>query len=151
MLQGFSSSLFHWDDSKQSFHVKNGIYVAHLSQMSLSGILSQFVYAATCLKLVELLVKKVEIASVRSPTLKAFANSVSVWLEVSVFTHKVIINVGKYQNIVFCNSNLHFFSVVVEKRLRDVALREEMKSVESDNKNSFTLLGLASTLSRFFL
>ncbi|RWR76055.1 gamma-tubulin complex component 5 [Cinnamomum micranthum f. kanehirae] len=113
MLQGFSSSFFNWNDSKQTFHVKNGIYVSHLSQTSLSGILSQFVYTATCLKLVELFVQKVEIPSVRTPTLKAFANSVSVWL----------------------------------KRLRNVALREEMKSAESHDKNTFTLLGLASTLS----
>lgn len=89
MLQGFSSSFFNWNDSKQTFHVKNGIYVTHLSQTSLSGILGQFVYAATCLKLVELFVQKVEIPSVRTPTLKAFANSVSVWLKVSVFSHNI--------------------------------------------------------------
>lgn len=113
MLQGFSSSLFYWEESAQSFRVKNGIYVVHLSQTSLRGILSQFLYGATCLKLVEIFLKKVEISSARSPTLEAFANSVSVWL----------------------------------KRLRNVALREEIKSVGSDNETTFTLLGFTNSLS----
>ncbi|OVA18128.1 Spc97/Spc98 [Macleaya cordata] len=82
MLQGFSSSLFYWDDKGQSFHSKSGIYLTHLSQASLNGILSQFVYGATCLQLVEIFIKKVQMSSLRSPpTLKAFANSVSAWLK----------------------------------------------------------------------
>ncbi|XP_058069305.1 uncharacterized protein LOC131218651 isoform X2 [Magnolia sinica] len=97
MLQGFSSPLFYWEDSEQRFHVKKGIYVPHLSQTSLIGILSQFVYSATCLHLVESFVKKVEISSVRSPpTLRAFANSVSIWLKRlrSVALKKETVSVG---------------------------------------------------------
>ncbi|KAL6317916.1 hypothetical protein AAG906_030956 [Vitis piasezkii] len=49
---------------------------------SLHVILNQFMYAATCLKLVEILINKVE-KSVRQspPTLKAFACSISTWLK----------------------------------------------------------------------
>ncbi|KAI3957467.1 hypothetical protein MKW98_003188 [Papaver atlanticum] len=82
MLQGFSSSLFYWNDKGQYFHFKSGIYLIHLSQASLSEILNQFVYGATCLQLVEIFVKKVQMSSSRSsPTLKAFAISVSAWLK----------------------------------------------------------------------
>ncbi|KAF8410003.1 hypothetical protein HHK36_002523 [Tetracentron sinense] len=115
MLQGFSSSLFYWDHSEQSFRAKNGIYVTHLSQTSLFVILNQFMYGATCLQLVEVFVSKVETSSMRlpPPTLKAFANSVCSWL----------------------------------KRLRSVALKEEMKMSSSDTRTSPTLLGLANALS----
>jgi gamma-tubulin complex component 5 len=83
MLQGLSSSLFYWDQGKKSFNAKSGIYVAHLSHTSLVNILNQFMYAATCLQLVEIVVNKVE-KSVRlpPPTLRAFSCSVSNWLKV---------------------------------------------------------------------
>ncbi|XP_010248230.1 PREDICTED: gamma-tubulin complex component 5 [Nelumbo nucifera] len=114
MLQGFSGSLFYWDDSRRSFCAKNGIYVSHLSQTSLSGILNQFIYSSTCLQLVEAFIKKVEMSSFRSPpTLKAFASSVSAW----------------------------------HKRLRSIALKEEMKIAESDTITTPTFLGLANALS----
>ncbi|GFY86901.1 Spc97 / Spc98 family of spindle pole body (SBP) component [Actinidia rufa] len=98
------------------FHAKRGIYVTHLSQTSLHVILNQFTYAATCLKLVEVVANKVE-TSVRlpSPTLRAFACSVSAWL----------------------------------KRLRDMALKEEVNIRNSNSGTAPTLLGLASSLSRF--
>ncbi|PSS31393.1 Pentatricopeptide repeat-containing protein, partial [Actinidia chinensis var. chinensis] len=82
ILQGLSSSLFYWDNVRQDFHAKSGIYVTHLSQTSLHVILNQFTYAATCLKLVEVVANKVE-TSVRlpSPTLRAFTCSVSAWLK----------------------------------------------------------------------
>ncbi|PIA52323.1 hypothetical protein AQUCO_01000292v1 [Aquilegia coerulea] len=82
MLQGFSSSLFYWDKNGRSFCFKSGIYLNHISQTSLSCILSQFIHTATCLHLVEIFIKKVEMSSLRSPpTLRAFGNSVSVWLK----------------------------------------------------------------------
>ncbi|GLT50023.1 hypothetical protein SLA2020_235370 [Shorea laevis] len=82
MLQGFSCSLLYWDEIAQRFCVKNGIYVTHLSHSSLHELLSQFLYTATCLKLVEILVTKVE-NHFRSPppTLRAFASSISAWLK----------------------------------------------------------------------
>nr|GMD94539.1 gamma-tubulin complex component 5-like isoform X1 [Ipomoea batatas] len=81
ILQGLSSSLFYWDDTGERFCAKKGIYVSHLSQTSLYLILDQFTYAATCLKLVEIIVNKVE-KSVRAPppTLRAFLCSISTWL-----------------------------------------------------------------------
>ncbi|KAE9460902.1 hypothetical protein C3L33_07269, partial [Rhododendron williamsianum] len=82
ILQGLSSSLFYWDDVRLTYLAKTGIYVTHLSQKSLHVILNQFMYAATCLRLVEVVVNKVE-KSVRlpSPTLRAFSCSVSAWLK----------------------------------------------------------------------
>ncbi|XP_062158934.1 uncharacterized protein LOC133866426 isoform X3 [Alnus glutinosa] len=114
MLQGLSSSLFYWDQSEGGFNAKTGIYVAHLSHTSLVTILNQFMYAATCLQLVEIVVNKVE-TSVRlpPPTLRAFTCSVSAWL----------------------------------KRLRDIALKEEMKIHDADIGTTLTLLGLTSSLS----
>ncbi|GAA0157206.1 non-motor microtubule binding protein [Lithospermum erythrorhizon] len=81
-LQGFSSSLFGWDSKDERFTVKDGIYVTHLSQTSLRGVLDQFMYAATCLQLVENIVTKIENAAARAPppTLRAFAFSISSWL-----------------------------------------------------------------------
>ncbi|XP_010940138.3 uncharacterized protein [Elaeis guineensis] len=114
MLQGFCSSLFFWDIDRQRFCAKDGIYASHLSQTSLRGVLNQFLFAGTCLKQVELFVKKVEASHQRAPTLKAFSNSVSSWL----------------------------------KRLHDVALKEEVKSIGSDS-GMLTLLGLTSSLSSF--
>lgn len=83
MLQGLSGSLFYWDDTGLRFRFKSGIYVTHLSQTSLYHILEQFLYAGTCLKLVDIVVNKVEKAkSLAPPTLRAFASSVSTWLRV---------------------------------------------------------------------
>lgn len=83
MLQGLSSSLFYWDDTGLFFRFKSGIYVTHLSQTSLFHILEQFLYAGTCLKLVDMVVHKVEkTKSLTPPTLRAFASSVSTWLRV---------------------------------------------------------------------
>ncbi|KAL5844957.1 hypothetical protein ACOSQ4_010915 [Xanthoceras sorbifolium] len=114
ILQGFSSSLFYWDNIGQSFRVKSGIYVTHLSHKSLHVLLNQFTYAATCLKLVEIVVCRVD-SNVRidSPTLRAFSCSVSAWL----------------------------------KKLRGIALKEEMKISESNIGITPTLLGLANSLS----
>ncbi|XP_059453024.1 uncharacterized protein LOC132183672 isoform X2 [Corylus avellana] len=113
MLQGRSSSLFYWDQSEGSFNAKTGIYVAHLSHTSLVTILNQFMYAATCLQLVEILINKVETSVRFPPTLRAFTCSVSAWL----------------------------------KRLRDIALKEEMKIHDADIGTTLTLLGLTSSLS----
>lgn len=83
MLQGFSSSLFYWDQNGKSFQVKSGLHVNHLSHTSLHAIVHQFMYAATCLQLVEVLVNKIEkSAKLPPPTLRAFACSVSSWLTV---------------------------------------------------------------------
>ncbi|CAA3033381.1 Hypothetical predicted protein [Olea europaea subsp. europaea] len=81
MMQGLSSSLFSWDDNGHCFRVKGGIYVIHLSQTSLYGVLDQFIYAATSLKWVEIVVNKIEKSKrLPPPTLRAFACSVSTWL-----------------------------------------------------------------------
>ncbi|XVF24586.1 hypothetical protein REPUB_Repub13aG0140700 [Reevesia pubescens] len=82
MLQGFSGSWFYWDEKRRRFCVRSGIYLTHLSQSSLGVILNQFLYAATCLELVQITVSKVE-SRLRSPppTLRAFASSVSSWLK----------------------------------------------------------------------
>lgn len=57
--------------------------MTHLSQGSLRGVLDQFLYAATCLQLVEINMNKIQ-KSVGSPTptLRAFSCSVSAWLRV---------------------------------------------------------------------
>lgn len=113
MLLGFSSSIFYWDDDRQEFCFKDGIYLSHLSQASLSAILNQFAFGGTCLKKVEFFVKKVEASHQRAPTLKGFANSVKSWL----------------------------------KRLRDIALKEEVKLAVSESGKSVTLLGLTDSTS----
>lgn len=78
ILQGFSSSLFYWDHSGHCFRIQSGIYVSHLSKTGLYGFLDQFMFAATCLKLVEFSVNRVEkYGGSPSPTLRAFACSVS--------------------------------------------------------------------------
>lgn len=84
MLQGFSSSLFYWDHGGRKFRIRDGLYLTHLSKRSLHENLDQFIYAATCLQLIESFVKKVEKSVKSPPTLKAFANSVSMWLKVSI-------------------------------------------------------------------
>nr|AAF79606.1 F5M15.11 [Arabidopsis thaliana] len=52
-LQGFSSPFIFWDRKEQTFRAKSEIRVSHLSQSSLHVLLAGFLYAATCLKLVE--------------------------------------------------------------------------------------------------
>ncbi|MQM08328.1 hypothetical protein Taro_041183 [Colocasia esculenta] len=117
MLQGFSSPLFTWDENSRNFVVAHGKFVSHLSQSSFRCILNQFVHAATCLKLVELFIKEVETLKNGFPTLKAFSNSVSLWL----------------------------------KRVRNIALNEEVKTSPSDSKVTTTLVGLTNPLSRLVL
>lgn len=83
MLQGYSGSLFYWDVNVHSFQPKSGMYVNHLSHTSLDAILSHFMYAATCLQLIEILVNRVEKSKGSPPpTLRAFVSSVSSWLKV---------------------------------------------------------------------
>lgn len=83
MLQGFSGSLFFWDHNGNTFRVKSGIYLSHLSQTSLHSLLNQFMYAATCLQLVEITVNRVETSFPKPPpTLKGFVCSASAWLKV---------------------------------------------------------------------
>ncbi|KAL9663352.1 hypothetical protein QQ045_018738 [Rhodiola kirilowii] len=81
MLQGYSTCIFYWDNSALLYRAKSGVHVDHLSYTSLGVILNQFLYAASCLKLVETIVNKVE-TSVRlcPPTLRAFTFSISEWL-----------------------------------------------------------------------
>lgn len=84
MVQGLSGSIFYWDDKKHCFCVQSGIYVSHLSQMSLYRVLNQFMFAANCLKVVDIVVNKIQKSkSLPPPTLRAFACSVSAWLRVS--------------------------------------------------------------------
>ncbi|KFK42428.1 hypothetical protein AALP_AA2G254900 [Arabis alpina] len=78
-LQGLSSSYILWGG--QIYRAKSEIRVSHLSQSSLHGILAGFLYGATCLKLVECIVAGVNTSMRSPPTLMAFANSVSAWLE----------------------------------------------------------------------
>ncbi|KAF2300532.1 hypothetical protein GH714_013962 [Hevea brasiliensis] len=113
MMQGLSSSLFYWDQIKQSFCVaRSGIYVTHLSLTSLQNLLNQFLYSATCLQLVQVNVNRLELET-RMPTLRAFASAVTQWL----------------------------------KRLRDIALKEEIKMCNSNIGITPTVLGLSSSLS----
>ncbi|CAI0471837.1 unnamed protein product [Linum tenue] len=117
MLQGLSlsGSLFRWDSNSRSYRVSQpGIYLTHLSRSSLHNLLHQFIYAATCLRLVELLLDKLRsVASTSMPTLSAFVSSASCWL----------------------------------KRLRDIALKEEVKVCNSSVETTPTLLGLSNSLS----
>ncbi|TKY75103.1 Gamma-tubulin complex component 5 [Spatholobus suberectus] len=82
MLQGFSGSLFSWDNRANSFRAKSGVYVSHLSQKSLHSLLNQFIHAATCLQLVGITLNRVETAVPKPPpTLNAFACSASACLK----------------------------------------------------------------------
>ncbi|PQM39606.1 gamma-tubulin complex component 5-like isoform X1 [Prunus yedoensis var. nudiflora] len=95
MLQGFSSSLFYWDQNGKSFQVKSGLHVNHLSHTSLQAIVHQFMYAATCLQLVEVIVNKIEkSAKLPPPTLRAFACSVSSWLTEEDYTMLLHLFIG---------------------------------------------------------
>ncbi|KZV24413.1 gamma-tubulin complex component 5-like, partial [Dorcoceras hygrometricum] len=81
MVQGLSGTMFYWDDKKHYFCAKSGIYVSHLSQTSLYRVLNQFMFAGTCLKLVDIVVNKIQKSKgLPPPTLRAFACSVSAWL-----------------------------------------------------------------------
>ncbi|KAL2897001.1 Gamma-tubulin complex component 5 [Bienertia sinuspersici] len=113
ILQGNSSHFFVWDEIRCRFVAKMGLYVTHLSQTSLHDVLNQFLYAATCLRLVELVAERIEKEGKCLPTLRAFGNSVSAWL----------------------------------KRLRDIALKEEVKINDSSPRIVATLLGMANSLS----
>ncbi|KAJ8758768.1 hypothetical protein K2173_000489 [Erythroxylum novogranatense] len=113
MMQGLSGSMFCWDQTRQRFCVvRSGMYVPQLSLTSLHNLLIQFSYAATCLKIVEVLVNKVKLET-SMPTVRAFASVVSQWLQ----------------------------------RLRDIALKEEVKMFDSSVEITPTLLGLSSSLS----
>ncbi|WCJ25224.1 Spc97 / Spc98 family of spindle pole body (SBP) component [Euphorbia peplus] len=113
MFQGFSTSLFHWDNKGNTFRVAlNGVYVTHLSYSSLSNLLHHFLYAATCLQIVQIYVNRFKMES-SMPTLRAFASSVSHWLQ----------------------------------KLRDIALKEEVKICNCNVGITPTLLGLSSSLS----
>ncbi|XP_023728168.1 uncharacterized protein LOC111875871 isoform X2 [Lactuca sativa] len=119
ILQGFSSCLFYWEKGiGQGYRARKGLYVAHLSQTSLGMVLDQFVYSATCLKLVELRLCEIEDMSGSSrsppPTLRAFASSASAWL----------------------------------RKLRDIALTEELKMNNSNTGTTPTILGLGNSLTR---
>ncbi|CAH1453058.1 unnamed protein product [Lactuca virosa] len=119
ILQGFSSCLFYWEKGiGQGYRARKGLYVTHLSQTSLGMVLDQFVYSATCLKLVELRLCEIEDMSGRSrsppPTLRAFASSASAWL----------------------------------RKLRDIALTEELKMNNSNTGTAPTILGLGNSLTR---
>ncbi|KAM7266457.1 hypothetical protein ACFE04_004354 [Oxalis oulophora] len=84
ILQGFSTSLFYWDESGQTFLLRHpDLYLTHLSRNTLHALLNQFLYAATCLRLVQ---SKLETTSPNSiprppPTLAAFSTTVSACLK----------------------------------------------------------------------
>ncbi|KAL9259933.1 hypothetical protein AKJ16_DCAP02608 [Drosera capensis] len=113
ILQGNSSSHFYWDKAEKQFHIKAGIHVAHLSLSSLYEIVNQFLYAATYLWLVEMVVNEIVLSTRSPPTLSTFVYSVSSWL----------------------------------KRLRDIALAEEVKINGSKGHSVPTLLGMPNSLS----
>lgn len=142
MFQGFSSSSFFWDETRQNFRAKTGIYVTHLSHKSLHDLFSQFTYGATCLKLVEIVIGTVETSMrITSPTLRAFSFSASEWLKVCSLT------INLY-NFFLLSSCKHLTDFSLEQRLRSIALKEEMKICEPNVGISTTLLGLANSLSR---
>uniref|UniRef100_M4CW88 Gamma-tubulin complex component n=1 Tax=Brassica campestris TaxID=3711 RepID=M4CW88_BRACM len=79
-MQGLSSPVIVWDQTGQTFLARaNEIRVSHLSRTSLHALLAPFLYAATCLKLVESILAGISNNS--PPTLMAFSNSVSAWLQ----------------------------------------------------------------------
>ncbi|KAL6623488.1 hypothetical protein ACP70R_033367 [Stipagrostis hirtigluma subsp. patula] len=80
VLQGFETALLFWDGNAQGYREKAGVYVPHLSLTGLRSLLSPFLFAATCLKQVELFVGKVRACRHGTPTLDAFASSVDSWL-----------------------------------------------------------------------
>uniref|UniRef100_A0A453AME0 Gamma-tubulin complex component n=1 Tax=Aegilops tauschii subsp. strangulata TaxID=200361 RepID=A0A453AME0_AEGTS len=58
VLQGFNTPLLYWDKNVPAYCEKPGTYVSHLSRASLGSVLKPFLFAATCLKRVELFVGK---------------------------------------------------------------------------------------------
>ncbi|KQJ85979.1 hypothetical protein BRADI_4g02710v3 [Brachypodium distachyon] len=80
VLQGFDTLLLYWDENVPAYCEKAGTYVSHLSRASLGSVLKPLLFAATCLKLVELFVGKVRSCGHGTPTLNAFASSVHSWL-----------------------------------------------------------------------
>uniref|UniRef100_A0A1J3J9P4 Uncharacterized protein n=1 Tax=Noccaea caerulescens TaxID=107243 RepID=A0A1J3J9P4_NOCCA len=81
VLQALSSPSIFWDQNGQIFRAKTEIRVSHLSQSSLHALLAGLLYAATYLKLVQCTVSCISPSLRSPPTLMAFANSVSAWLE----------------------------------------------------------------------
>ncbi|CAH8356142.1 unnamed protein product [Eruca vesicaria subsp. sativa] len=141
-MQGLSSPFVLWDKTRQSFHAKTTemIRVSHLSPASLHALLAPFLYAATCLKLVESTVAGINNNN-SPPTLLAFSNSVSAWLQASIlFTYFWLF-------LYISEASLQFS--IWTQRLRDIALNEEVKINRSANVTfTPTLLGLTSSLSR---
>jgi len=82
-LQGLSSPFLFWDQTGLTFRAKSHIRVSHLSHSSLHVLLAGFLYPATCLKLVESIVAAINTSLRSPPTLMAFSDSVSAWLEAS--------------------------------------------------------------------
>ncbi|KAG7660235.1 Gamma tubulin complex component C-terminal [Arabidopsis suecica] len=80
-LQGLSSPFLFWDQTGLTFRAKSHIRVSHLSHSSLHVLLAGFLYPATCLKLVESIVAAINTSLRSPPTLMAFSDSVSAWLE----------------------------------------------------------------------
>ncbi|KAJ4909028.1 Spc97 / Spc98 family of spindle pole body (SBP) component [Raphanus sativus] len=73
-MQGLCSPFIFWDQTAQSFVAE--IRASHLSPTSLHSLLSPFLYAATCLKLVESILAGISSNnSPPPPTLMAFSNS----------------------------------------------------------------------------
>ncbi|XP_047047924.1 gamma-tubulin complex component 5-like isoform X2 [Lolium rigidum] len=80
VLQGFETLLLCWDKNVPAYCEKAGTYVSHLSRASLGSVLKPFLFAATCLKRVELFVGRVRSCGHGTPTLNAFASAVDSWL-----------------------------------------------------------------------
>lgn len=121
MVQGQPSKSFSWEESTQTFSLKNGLHLSHLSPSSLTALLSRFMNAASSLRRIDSFVKTVARASLTtgplhmqaSPTLQAFASTVSLKLE----------------------------------HLRKGALEKELLAVGGGAGTSITLLSLLSSLS----
>lgn len=144
ILQGFSSSLFCWDNVRERFRVKSGIYVTHLSHGSLHVLLNQFTYAASCLKQVEVIIGWVDSSGrINSPTVRAFSCAVSAWLKVIM-----LLDVSWLALCLVISNVISAYSISgsLEQKLRDIALKEEMKISESMGRITPTLLGLANSL-----
>lgn len=80
VLQGFDTAFLYWNKNVPGYCEKAGMYVSHLSQTSLRSVLKPFLFAATCLKQVELFVGRVRSCGQGTATLNAFASSVHSWL-----------------------------------------------------------------------
>ncbi|KAL2611090.1 hypothetical protein R1flu_022782 [Riccia fluitans] len=124
-LQGHSTFSLPWDEEAWQFHVRNGVYVAHLSQSSLRNILKIFSRAATSLRRVEHSVRSVlrdtnnswlRPISQAYPTLEAFANALFMRLE----------------------------------SLRKDVLEMELEAATAEGSTRVTLLSLSANLSRLF-